>query len=136
MMSRHDWVVLGLIGMSAFASGSLTYLVSQRMTDHSIPASTRVELGVEIGSDGGFFFTPLKPSVREPLRLERGMSLSAPPLRLKRSESALGHWGTRRKGSVFRRPSEPARVRWRGTRVYMSIPAADLVGLERIHFRR
>jgi hypothetical protein len=132
MMSRHDWAVLAVIGMSAFVSGSLTFLANKKLAEPRhlpAPAPTVVEVGVELDREGNFFFAPLRPTVRRRFEISPKGEIVFPPLRLKTGEGALTPPGRRdRTPSAFRRVV-PLRFNQDEGSVYMFVPWSEEVVL-------
>ncbi len=128
MLTRHDWAMLSLIGLSAFASGSLTCLAFRGVTDslyQGVHATTVEELGVELDSEGYFFFAPLKPLPKRQLVIGEGRYFSVPPIRLKKGEGALLDYDRRvRIPSLFRR-SAPSRFESGEKPIYLFVPTGE-----------
>ncbi len=132
MMSRHDWAMLGVIGLSAFASGTLTYSACQRITNlrsFGIQSPTVVEFGVEVDSEGGLFFTPLKPSLGDRM-VGPERRLAYPPLRLKTGEGAMLRFRGRREPASLFKGTVPFKLKPGESRIYMYVPLGETVRLE------
>jgi hypothetical protein len=137
-MSRQDWAMLGVIGLSAFASGSLTCLAHQRIADirhDPVPGSTAVEMGVELDSEGNFFFAPLKPSPGKSVPMGPSMGVAFSPMRLKTGHGAIRTLRWREETLSLFKGSIPFGLRPVESRAYLYVPESEFVPLAGFRLR-